>query len=163
MEFTKFLYQAFFKNFRENNFITKKFYCKLISRNNSQMIQIFRKLHTVIFPHCVSRHFSLIENFREIVCREFTLIVSLTKNSDLYRKRKLQKFALTIFTQKLRQINALLIHYSVSCFHERFFITIVSFFHAVQRVWIKIRCLCFTNEKNQFHRIFVNNRESKIL
>ena len=44
VEFTKFLYHGFF---RENNFFSKEFSVKLISRNDSQVIQKFHKLHTV--------------------------------------------------------------------------------------------------------------------
>ena len=48
MEFTKFLYHEFLKNFREKNFFGKHFTVKLISRNYTQvMIQKFRKLNTV--------------------------------------------------------------------------------------------------------------------
>ena len=47
MEFTKFLYHEFLKNFREKNFFSKHFTVKVISRNYTQVIQKFRKLHTV--------------------------------------------------------------------------------------------------------------------
>ena len=46
VEFTKFLYHGFLKNFRTTSLV-KSFTVKLISRNNSQVIQKFRKLHTV--------------------------------------------------------------------------------------------------------------------
>ena len=47
VDFTKFLYHNFLKNFRENNSFSKEFTIRLISRNNFQVIQKFSKLHTV--------------------------------------------------------------------------------------------------------------------
>ena len=93
-----------------------------------------------------------IENLRENDWSEFTLIVTLTKHSDHYHKRKLQKFALTFFTQKLRQINGSTDSLLLNYFHERFFKCshIVINCLIFQRVRIKIRCLCFTIAKINF-------------
>ena len=52
------------------------------------------------------------------------------------------------FLQCTKLYNSLLCSVSVSCFHEKIFIAIVSFFHAVQRVRIKIRLMI--NEKINF-------------
>ena len=52
VEFTIFLYHYFLKKFRETNFFRKEFTIKLFSRNNSQVIQKFRKLHTVQCKVC---------------------------------------------------------------------------------------------------------------
>ena len=47
VDFTKFLYHDFLKNFRENNFFSEEFSIWLISWNNFQVIQKFSKLHSV--------------------------------------------------------------------------------------------------------------------
>ena len=43
------LFYHFLKKFRENNFFSNEFTMKLISRNNSQVIQKFGKLYSVYF------------------------------------------------------------------------------------------------------------------
>ena len=52
MDFTKFLYHDFLKNFRENNFFCKEFTIQLISQNNFQVIQKFSKHHSVCCAQC---------------------------------------------------------------------------------------------------------------
>ena len=53
VEFTKFLYHSFLKNFRENNLFSKGFYFKIDFTKYFSSDQKFRKRHTV-----QSRHFN---------------------------------------------------------------------------------------------------------
>ena len=48
VELTKFLYHNFSKNFRENNFVSKEFTMKLISRNNSQVMKPLEKHNVAV-------------------------------------------------------------------------------------------------------------------
>ena len=63
------------KNFRENNFCSKRFTMKLISRNNFQVIQKFRKLHTVL--HSVEKR-EILSHWKKIRQINY-LVISLVK------------------------------------------------------------------------------------
>ena len=60
VEFTQFLYHGFWKkNSVKTTSLVKSFTVKLISRNISQLIQKFRKLHTVCVNYRIFSHLQL--------------------------------------------------------------------------------------------------------
>ena len=69
------LYHVFLKKFRENNFFSNEFTIKLISRNNSQVIQNFGKPHSAVW-HSVQNGNLLLHVF----CKNFVKATFYHKN-----------------------------------------------------------------------------------
>ena len=57
---------VFFKKYAKTTYVVKSFTVKLISRNDSQMIQKFRKLHTVRAQYGKTRNSLSLKEFRQI-------------------------------------------------------------------------------------------------
>ena len=91
------LYHVFFFFFETLHYSVKSFTVKLISRNNSQVIQKFRKLHTAVCDLSVEK--------REILCHQknissnqlfsnlFSKTVTFTKFLPKMRESKFPEFS----------------------------------------------------------------------
>ena len=124
VKFKKFLYHNFENNFRENNFLrSKSFTMKLISRNDSQVIQNFCKLHCAHSTLWILRNFCITSFWKISVKTTFSVKSLLYNwfheinfkwynnfiNSTLCTVCKNEKFSLT--EKKIRQINYLVISF----------------------------------------------------
>ena len=89
VEFTKFLYHEFLKNFRENNFFSKEFTIELISRNNSQVIlalcSVCRKTRNSLSLPKFFRQINLKFFSKTLIWRKICEITVAVKFLHLYR------------------------------------------------------------------------------